>query len=51
MCILKIAISYFPAATTLFLLFLCVFAGDENDAVHFELEKERDGPLAGNMRH
>lgn len=28
-----------------------VFAGDENDTVHFELEEERDGSLASNLRH
>lgn len=31
---------------------LCVCsAGDEDDSVHTELEKERDGSLAGNLRH
>lgn len=27
------------------------FAGDEDDSVHTELETERDGSLAGNLRH
>lgn len=27
------------------------FAGDEDDSVHSELEEERDGSLAGNLRH
>lgn len=27
------------------------FAGDEDDSVYSELEEERDGSLAGNLRH
>lgn len=30
---------------------MCAFAGDEDDSLHTELETERDGSLAGNLRH
>ena len=33
------------------MLCMCAFAGDEDDSVDTELEKERDGSMAGNLCH